>query len=439
MFSPFHSLATVVSGTRRGRWALVTLVVGGICAVAMLMSLGAGKAGPIRVGVLHSLSGTMAISARPVTESTLMAIDELNAAGGLLGRSIEAVVRDGASDPFTFAREAERLITVDRVVATFGCWTSSGRKRVKPIVERHRQLLFYPVQYEGLEASPAIVYTGAVPNQQIIPAVTWALDNLGRRFFLVGSDYVFPHTAHAIIRHVTDAIGGEIVGEAYAALGARELAGTVDAIRRARPDVILNTINGDTNAAFFRALRAAGISPAEIPTISFSIAETELASMGVNGFVGDYAAWNYFQSIDSAENRRFVAALRRRLGPGTTASDPMEAAYLGVHLWARAVQEAGTTATAAVLQTLADQSFPAPEGIVYVDGLTHHTWKTVRIGRIRADGQFDIVWHSGRPVRPTPFPAHRSRAEWEAFQTRLFERWGRRWVHEGATGSGTLP
>ena len=425
---------------RRGR-ALVALAVllAAISAVALLMGLGGGEAGPIRVGVLHSLSGTMAISARPVAESTLMAIEELNAAGGLLGRSIEPVVRDGASDPTTFAGEAERLITVDRVAATFGCWTSSCRKQVKPVIEKHQHLFFYPVQYEGLEASPFIVYNGAAPNQQIIPAVTWALDNLGRRFYLVGSDYVFPHTANAIIRHVTDAIGGEIVGEAYAPLGARDLAGIVDAIARAKPSVILNTINGDSNAAFFQALRRAGISPAEIPTVSFSIAETELATMGVKDFVGDYAAWNYFQSVDSEENRRFVEALRRRLGPGTSASDPMEAAYLGVHLWANAVQEAGTTATAAVLRTLADQSFAAPQGVVYVDALTQHTWKTVRIGRIRADGQFDIVWDSGRPVRPTPFPAYRSRAQWEAFLTALFDRWGGRWVNEGPTQSGRQP
>ena len=432
-------LSTLGIGTRRRRWALVAVVVAAISAVALLMGLGGDDAQPIRVGVLHSLSGSMAMSARPVVESTLMAIDELNAAGGVLGRSVEADVRDGASDPTIFASEAERLITVDRVAATFGCWTSSGRKQVKPIVENHQHLLFYPVQYQGLEDSPFIVYTGATPNQQIIPAVTWALDNLGRRFFLVGSDYVFPHTANAIIRHVTAAIGGEIVGEAYAPFGGRDMAGIVDAIARARPDVILNTINGDSNVAFFQALRRAGISPAEIPTVSFSIAETELAAMGVKDFVGDYAAWNYFQSVDSEENRRFVEGLRRRMGPGTTASDPMEAAYLSVHLWARAVQEAGTTASAAVLEALADQSFPAPEGVVHIDALTHHTWKTVRIGRVRDDGQFEIVWDSGRPVRPTPFPAYRSRAEWEAFLTTLFVRWGGRWVNEGPPPGGRQP
>jgi urea transport system substrate-binding protein len=420
------------------RWALVASVAVVASVLGLLIGFGRGRVEPIRVGVLHSLSGTMAISERPVVEATLMAIDELNAAGGLLGRSIEAVVRDGASDPATFAREAERLIVVDRVAATFGCWTSAGRKQVKPVVERHGHPLFYPVQYEGLEASPFIIYTGAAPNQQIIPAVTWALDNLGRRLFLVGSDYVFPHTANAIIRHVTSALGGEVVGEAYAPLGARDMTRIVEAIGRARPDVILNTINGDSNAAFFQALRQAGVTPARIPTVSFSIAETELATIGVKDFVGDYAAWNYFQSVDSEENRRFVEGLRRRTG-ATTASDPMEAAYLGVHLWARAVHEAGATETMAVLQSLADQSFPAPEGVVYVDAFTHHTWKTVRIGRIRSDGQFDIVWDSRRPVRPVPFPAYRTRAEWEAFLAALFHQWGGRWVNEGATQTGSRP
>jgi urea transport system substrate-binding protein len=430
--------ASVRSTARSRRWTIAAVVVGAATTLGLLTRLGGREVGPIRLGVLHSLSGTMAISARPVMEATLMAIDELNAAGGLLGRSIEPVVRDGASDPATFAREAERLITLDQVAATFGCWTSSGRKQVKAVIERHRHLLFYPVRYEGLEESPFIVYTGAVPNQQIIPAVTWAFDNLGRRFFLVGSDYVFPHTANAIIRHVASAIGGQVVGELYVPLGSRDMTDIVNEIGRARPDVILNTINGDSNAVFFHALRQAGISPAQSPTVSFSIAETELATMGVKDFVGDYAAWNYFQSVDSEENRRFVEGLRRRTG-ATTASDPMEAAYLSVHLWARAVKEAGATEATAVLETLADQSFAAPEGVVYVDAATRHTWKTVRIGRIRSDGQFDIVWDSRRPVRPTPFPAYRSRAEWETFLTTLFDRWGGRWVNEKPTRTASQP
>jgi urea transport system substrate-binding protein len=438
--APMSNGVAAAARRRARRYAIPgALLVGAALIISLLMSLRTRQAEPIRVGVLHSLSGTMAISERAVMEATLMAIDELNAAGGVLGRSIEPVVRDGASDPTTFARQAETLITVDQVAATFGCWTSASRKQVKSVIERHSHLLFYPVQYEGLEESAFIIYTGAAPNQQIIPAVTWALDNLGRRFFLVGSDYVFPHTANAIIRHVTRAIGGEIVGESYVPLGSRDMTAIVNEIGHARPDVILNSINGDSNAAFFRALRQAGVSPSRTPTVSFSIAETELATMGVQDFVGDYAAWNYFQSLDTDENRRFVEALRRRTGRPTTASDPMEAAYLGVHLWARAVQEAGATASTAVIRMLADQSFAAPGGVVYVDPVTRHTWKTVRIGRIRSDGQFDIVWDSRRAVRPTPFPTYRSRAEWETFLNTLFNQWGGRWVNEPPTRTGSQP
>ena len=359
-----------------------------------------------------------------------MAIDELNAAGGVLGRSIEPVVRDGASDPTTFAREAERLITVDQVAATFGCWTSASRKQVKPVIERHGHLLFYPVQYEGLEESPFIVYTGAAPNQQIIPAVTWARDNLGGRFFLVGSDYVFPHTANAIIRHVTTAIGGEIVGEVYVPLGARDMTDIVNEIR---------TRAARRHSQFDQWRQQRRFLPRVAPGWHLPGQDSHLLQHRRNGARHHGGARlrrrlrgpELLSVLDTDENRRFVEALRLRAGRPTTASDPMEAAYLGVHLWARAVQEAGTTASTTVIQMLADQSFAAPGGVVYVDPATRHTWKTVRIGRIRSDGQFDIVWDSRPPVRPTPFPAYRSRAEWETFLNTLFNRWGGRWVNEG--------
>ena len=378
---------------------------------------------PIRVGVLHSLTGTMAISERAVADATLLAIDDLNRAGGVLGRRVEAVVRDGRSDWPTFAREAEALIVEERVAATFGCWTSACRKQVKPVVEQHRHLLFYPLQYEGLEQSPYIVYTGAAPNQQIIPAVRWAVDNLGTRFYLVGSDYVFPRTANAIIRHVVEILGGTIVGEDYVPLGSRDTRAIVEGIQQARPEVILNTINGDTNVAFFEDLRRAGITPDHVPTISFSVAETELMSLNPEHIAGNYAAWNYFQSIQRDENRRFLSRLHATYGTSRVAADPMEAAYVGVHLWALAVNDARSIESDAVRRALGDQSYPAPEGVVYVDPDTQHTWKRVRIGKIRPDGQFDIVWDSGKPVRPAPYPSYRSRAEWEAFLQTLYEGW----------------
>ncbi len=389
----------------------------------------APAAEPIRVGILHSLQGTMAISESAVQKATLLAIDEINRSGGILGRPIEPVLADGKSDPDEFARQAERLIRDEKVSVVFGCWTSASRKSVKPVFEKYGNLLFYPVQYEGLEQSPNIVYTGAAPNQQVVPAVSYCLDRIGRRVFLVGSDYVFPRTANTIIKDQLRALGGEIVGERYLPLGGKDVAGVVREIVAAKPDVILNTINGDTNIAFFQALRAAGVTPDRIPTMSFSIGETELAQMDSASMAGDYAAWNYFQSIESPENRRFVEAYRKANGPGAATSDPVEAAYFGVRLWAQAVAEAGTDDPRAIRRAIGGQGLIAPEGLVYIDNETHHTWKYVRIGRIRKDGQFDIVWESRKPVRPSPFPIFRTRREWERYLSELNAAWGGAWVN----------
>jgi urea ABC transporter urea binding protein len=391
----------------------------------------AARAEPIAVGVLHSLTGSLAASEAPVVDGTLLAIEELNRAGGVLGRRIRPVVVDGRSDADTFAREAERLITRERVVTVFGCWTSASRKTVKPVVEKHAHLLVYPVQYEGIEASPNIVYTGAAPNQQLIPAVKWSFDNLGRRFFLVGSDYVFPRTANAIIRDQVTAMGGAIVGEEYLLLGSDAVAPVVERIQAARPAVILNSINGDTNVAFFRALRAAGITPGTIPTMSFSFAEPELRRLQARDMAGDYATLNYFQSIDSEKNRRFVERFRRTYGAERVTSDPIEAGYFGVHLWAQAVEDAGTAEVGAIRKAMRRQSFDSPGGMVYVEPENQHTWKIVRIGRIREDGQFDIVWSSEKPIRPVPYPIYRSREEWTAFLDGLYRGWGGAWAPRG--------
>jgi urea transport system substrate-binding protein len=340
-------------------------------------------------------------------------------------------VVDGKSDWPTFAREAERLISEENVSVIFGCWTSACRKTVKPVFEQLNHLLFYPVQYEGLEASSNIIYTGAAPNQQIIPAVAWSFENLGQRFFLVGSDYVFPRTANAIIRDQVIASGGEIAGEEYLLLGSSEVEGIVQAIVKTQPDVILNTINGDSNIAFFSVLRAAGITPETIPTVSFSIAEPELQSLDMASIVGDYTAWNYFQSVDREENLDFVRRFKAAYGESRVVSDPLEAAYFGVYLWSQAVQDAGTTDVNQVRVAVANQSLNAPEGTVYIDPLTNHTWKTVRIGQIQEEGQFSIVWSSEDPIRPLPYPASRSQSEWEAFLEDLYTGWGNQWANPG--------
>ena len=254
------------------------------------------------------------------------------------------------------------LITRERVSVIFGCWTSASRRAVKPVVEQHDHLLFYPVQYEGLEQSPNIVYTGAAPNQQIIPGVKWCFDHLGRRMFLVGSDYVFPRTANQIIRDQCAALGGEIVGEEYLPLGSQDVQDVVREIVRSRPAVILNTINGDSNRAFFRELRRAGITPRTTPVMCFSIAEQEIAALGAAGLAGNYATWSYFQSLDTRANDRFKGGISRKFGTGSVTDDPMEAAYFGVHLWARAVTKAGRHEPREVRKTIGSVGYPAPRG-----------------------------------------------------------------------------
>jgi urea transport system substrate-binding protein len=385
---------------------------------------------PIKVGVLHSTTGTMAISERAVIDATLLAIDEINRNGGVLGRPVEPVVEDGESDWPTFADKADKLITQDRVSTIFGCWTSASRKMVLPIVEKHDHLLFYPVQYEGLEQSPNIIYTGAAPNQQIIPAVKWAVSKLNkRRFFLVGSDYVFPRCANAIIRDTTASLNAEVVGEEYLLLGSSDVAEIVRRIVAARPDMILNTVNGDSNVALFRALRTVGIKPDTVPTISFSISEQELSSLSTKDIVGDYAAWNYFHSVDRPQNRAFIERFQSRYGDQRTTSDPMEAAYFGVHLWARAAAEAGSDDVRAIRTAAKHQEFDAPEGMVRIDPDTQHASKIFRIGRITPEGRFHVEYSSEVPIAPIPYPNTRNKGEWDAFLMDLHLRWNGNWAN----------
>lgn len=366
---------------------------------------------PIRIGVLHSLSGTMAASETPLVEVVRLAVDEINAQGGLLGRPVEVIVADSRSDPMVAAAEAERLIREEQVVALFGCWTSACRKAVKPVVEEKDHLLFYPLQYEGVEQSPHIFYTGAAPNQQIIPAAAWVLENLGKKVFLIGSDYVFPHMANTILNDVIRINGGEVVGERYISLGSRDMDAVIEAIQVSGADVVLNTINGSSNSAFFTALSK--LNRAAIPPVmSFSVSEVELAGLPYWQYLEHYAAWNYFQSVDSAENRRFVNQIKARFGPEMVIGDPMEAAYIAVKLWSYGVKGSGTEKTAVVRQSVKRQSLNAPEGIVTIDPPTQHMWKIARIGKVMPNGQFEEVWSSARAIRPQPFPVFRPRGEW---------------------------
>ena len=358
----------------------------------------------IKVGILHSLSGTMAISEQSVVDAEKLAIDEINAAGGVLGKPIEAIVEDGQSDWPTFAEKAKKLIEQDQVVTVFGCWTSASRKNVLPVFEDADHMLWYPVQYEGQECSKNIFYTGAAPNQQIEPAVAWLLENKGKDFFLVGSDYVFPKTANTIIKAQLEAEGGNTVGEDYLPLGSTEVAPIVSKIKAALPDggVIFNTLNGDSNVAFFKELKNAGLDAEKYPTMSVSIAEEEVQAIGTEYLIGHYAAWNYFMTVDTPENEKFVAAFKEKYGEDRVTNDPMEAAYIMVHLWAQAAEAAGTTDLAEVRTAALGQTFAAPEGEVTLEN-NHHLAKYVRIGEVREDGLFEIVSETDEAVKPVPW------------------------------------
>lgn len=391
---------------------------------------------PIVVGLLHSQTGPMAVSERSMIDAEVLALEEINRQGGLLGRPIRWVIADGASDGPTFARQAEALIREHGVNVIFGCWTSASRKSVLPVVEANDHLLVYPMAYEGLEQSPNVIYTGASPNQQITPAVQWCRSTLqARRFFLVGSDYIWPHCVNAIAADQIAGLDAELVGEEYLPFGSTDVDDLATRIAIAKPDVILSSVVGDSALPFAQAVRAAGMLPEKTPIVTFAVAENELRMPAAAAMTGNYAAWNYFQSIDRPENLAFVRGFKARYGSDRTTSDVIVASSNSVQLWAQAVREAETVDVRPVRNAMRHQSLNAPEGIIAIDPETQHTWRPVFIGRVRSDGQFDIVWTSRTAVRPVPFPISRSRPEWEAFVADLQRSWGGQWGRPGSTSA----
>ena len=363
----------------------------------------ATNASEIKVGILHSLSGTMSISEVTVRDAELLAISEINSKGGVLGKQLTPVVEDGASDWPTFAEKAQKLISEDQVATVFGGWTSASRKAMLPVFEQSKALLWYPVQYEGLESSPYIFYTGATTNQQIVPGLDYLKEKGKKKIFLVGSDYVFPRTANKIIKAYAAANGMEVLGEEYTPLGHTEYGPLVNKIAAAKPDAVFNTLNGDSNVAFFKQLKNAGITAAAMPVVSVSVAEEEVKGIGPEFVAGHLVAWNYYQTTAGAANDKFVKAFKAKYGPDKVTSDPMEAGYNAVYLWAAAVQKAGTTEVEAVKAAAKGISLDLPEGKVTIDGDNQHVFKTARIGEVQPDGQIKEVWNSGSPVKPDPY------------------------------------
>lgn len=358
----------------------------------------------IPVGILHSLSSFMAISEVSVKDAELLAIDEINKAGGVLGKQLVPKIEDGASDWPTFAEKAQKLISTDKVAVTFGGWTSASRKAMLPVFERNKALLYYPVQYEGLESSPYIFYTGATTNQQIIPGLVFLKEKLKvKTLFLVGSDYVFPRTANKEIKAWAKANGMTIVGEEYSPLGNTDYATTINKVKDADPDAVFQTINGDSNVAFWKQFTDAGLDAKKLPVISVSTAEDEVRGVGIKNIVGQYVAWNYYQTTPGARNEAFVKAYKAKYGDDRVTDDPIEAAYVGVHLWAKAAEKAGSIDPEKIKAASKGLTFDAPEGKVTIDGENQHIYKTARIGKLRPDGLIDTVFESDGPIKPDPY------------------------------------
>lgn len=384
-----------------------------VCAFALASCSGqSGSAGAsdasgdtVSVGVLQSLTGTMAISEITVKNAEMLAIEEINAAGGVMGKKINALVEDGASDPSTFAQKASKLIESDGVVTVFGGWTSASRKAMLPVFERTGNLLWYPVQFEGNECSPNIMYSGAQPNQQALPALEWAAKQGHKSYFLIGSDYVYPRTANLILKKHIAKGGMQVAGEAYVPLGGTDFSGVIAKIRQARPAIVINTLNGDSNVAFFKQLAAAGLGPKTLPVMSFSIGEQEAKAMGAQLVEGSYAAWNYFQSLPSDANTRFIAAYQKKFGADAAITDPMVHGYLDVYAWKAAVETAKSFEPDAVRKAAAALGgFATPMGTVSFAANQSLIQKAF-IGKLKADGQFEIIADSGADIAPEPYDA----------------------------------
>ena len=402
------------------RIAMKTLAAAAVVTGLSVAGVSAQAQDTIKVGVLHSLSGTMAISETVLKDTVLMAIDDINAKGGVLGKKLEAVVVDPASNWPLFAEKAKQLLTQDKVAVVFGCWTSVSRKSVLPVFEQNNGLLFYPVQYEGEELSKNVFYTGAAPNQQAIPAVEYLMSKEGggaKRFVLLGTDYVYPRTTNKILRAFLKSKGVKEsdIMETYTPFGHSDYQTIVADIKKfstGGKTAVISTINGDSNVPFYKELGNANLKAKDVPVVAFSVGEEELRGVDTKPLVGHLAAWNYFMSVKNPTNTAFIkqwsdyAKAKNIAGhkDKPLTNDPMEATWVGIHMWKQAVEKAKTTDVDKVIAAMAGQTFKAPDGFtVKMDEKNHHLHKPVMVGEIKADGQFNVVWKTKGPIKAQPW------------------------------------
>lgn len=381
---------------------------------------------PIKIGIIHSTSGTMAMSEKHVLDATLFSIEQINIQGGLLGRKIEAVVVDGKSSDQGFEDGLNELIK-SGVTTIFGGWTSSSRKEMKKILEKENALLFYPLQYEGFESSKNIIYLGLVPNQQVIPTLHYGVENFGNRVFLVGSEYIYPKITNKFIESVSGYANLNIVGEEYKTLGENNFTDVIQKIEATQPSFIINTLNGDSNLAFFNALNKSAISLSTTPVFSFSIAETEMTNIsqaiGAKAVEGSYLTWSYFNSLDNAENRELKKLFKQRFGENIVISDPMYTAFMAIKFYANVVSKYNNNEINSLKKNILKESIGGAAGVITIDKKNNHSWKQILIAKVDANATANVVWNSESPQEPKPFPQFIDSKKMQTYEEALYKKW----------------
>ena len=364
---------------------------------------GAMAQSTVKLGILHSLTGTIAIAEKSVVDAEMLAIEEINKSGGVMGMKIDPVIEDGASDWPTFAEKARKLMEKDKVAAVIGCYTSASRKAVLPVFEKLKGLLYYPTYYEGLEQSPNIMYTAQEATQSVIAAMEWLYKNKGKSYYMIGSDYIWPRTTIKIAKATLTRLGGKLAGEGYYPLGHIEFSSEINKIKAAKPDVILNCVVGGSNVAFFKQLTAAGINGSNQTVLSLAVSEEEVSGIGSENTVGTLSCMGYFQSLKNPANEKFVKAFKAKYGQNRVVGDTLECGYISVYLWKLAAEKAKSFDVEKVVAASSDLPIDAPEGKVHFDKSNHHLWKHARIGTFLADGQVNMIYESPL-LAPNPFP-----------------------------------
>jgi len=389
----------------------------------------------IKIGLLYSKTGTMSAEESSIYKAVTFAVEQINQNGGVLNKQIEVIPYDGASDPKEFKKGATELITKYDIDTIFGCWTSSSRKEVKDVVENYNKVLFYPVQYEGVESSKNIIYLGSTPNQQINPTLSYIKQTYGPKVYLVGSDYIYPRIANDYIKALSKYIGLEIIGEQYKILGERNFKKIIDDIEDKKPDVIINTLNGSSNESFFKSLYENNISSSNTPVFSFSLDENSVRDIAkkidIKTLVGQYGSWNYFNSIKNSENEKLKNDLQKRWGKEFILTDASYSAYMGVKLWAKSVEHAKSYKSEDILQNIKRDGLTYIDGMLYINGQNNHAHRGMKIGKIDKNGQFNIVWESDGIIDPNPYPKFKSKQFWKDIQQKYYKQWDSSWENSG--------